>query len=149
MNCIDPDEYFQKWEEHIDGIVHERRNSSTLAIELRLSCTTSLIYKASRLCLCTSSVQECMANMTWHVQIRQLKTRLYHITSHHIKSYIISYHITSHHIASHHITSHHIIYHIISYQGICIYICINKNNLRANFHLKLQFQNLDQHTGGN
>ena len=30
---------------HIDGLVQERRNSSALAIELRLSCTNPLIYE--------------------------------------------------------------------------------------------------------
>ena len=31
----------------IDGLVHERRNSSALAMELRLSCTKPLIYDPS------------------------------------------------------------------------------------------------------
>ena len=30
---------------HIDGLVQERRNSSALAMELRLSCTNPSIYK--------------------------------------------------------------------------------------------------------
>ena len=30
---------------HFDGLVQERRNSSALAMELRLSCTNPLIFK--------------------------------------------------------------------------------------------------------
>ena len=35
---------WNKWiKDNIDGLVHERRNPSALAIELRLSCTNPLI----------------------------------------------------------------------------------------------------------
>ena len=36
--------------QRIDGLVQERRNSSALAMELRLSCTNPLAYDASLLC---------------------------------------------------------------------------------------------------
>ena len=34
------------WKQHhIDGLVQERRNSSALAMELRLSCTNPSVYR--------------------------------------------------------------------------------------------------------
>ena len=37
---------------NIHGLVQERRNSSALAMELRLSCTNPLICSMARLCRC-------------------------------------------------------------------------------------------------
>ena len=45
---------------HIDGLVQERRNSSALAVELRLSCTKpSIVLMANKICfvvLCSNVV---------------------------------------------------------------------------------------------
>ena len=45
---------------HIDGLVQERRNSSALAMELRLYCTNPSIYKPARdncYCHCTDRAE--------------------------------------------------------------------------------------------
>ena len=41
MACSVPSHYLKQW--YIDGLVQERRNSSALAMELRLSCTNPSI----------------------------------------------------------------------------------------------------------
>ena len=43
---------------HIDGLVQERRNSSALAMELRLSCTNQSIYRLASYMVTTSNPLE-------------------------------------------------------------------------------------------
>ena len=42
-----PSYFSWHWDDHIDGLVQERRNSSALAMELRLSCTNPSIYASA------------------------------------------------------------------------------------------------------